>query len=76
MIGCVVCTIGLVGNALSFVVLHKGGSQKIGSYLLKALALADNLLLTVHILVDINICIHDYLFQTAKYREYIPFYFK
>ena len=57
-----------MGNALSFLVLHKGGSQNTGSYLLKA----DHLFLTVYMLVDINILIHDYLFQTAKYREHIP----
>ena len=58
VIGCVVCTIGLVGNTLSFVVLHKGECQHVGSYLLKALALADNLFLTAYML---NICLYVYM---------------
>ena len=62
VIGCVVCTIGLVGNTLSFVVLHKGESQNVGSFLLKVLALADNLFLTAYMLVNINTLIYAYMY--------------
>ena len=36
---------GLIGNALSFAVLHKYSSGNVGAYLLKALAITDNIFL-------------------------------
>ena len=56
-----------MGNTLSFVVLHKGGCQNVGSYLLQALALADNLFLAVYMFVDIDKLV-VYLIQTAEYH--------
>ena len=70
VIGCIVCTIGLVGNTLSFVVLHKGGCQNVGSYLLKALALADNLFLTVFMLINIRSLIYGFVVQSV-YADFI-----
>ncbi|KAI0229586.1 FMRFamide receptor, partial [Lamellibrachia satsuma] len=40
-----VCAFGLIGNSLSFAVLHKYTGGNVGTYLLKALALMDNLFL-------------------------------
>ena len=40
-----VCAFGLIGNSLSFAVLHKYTCGNVGTYLLKALALMDNLFL-------------------------------
>ena len=39
------CVFGLIGNSLSFAVLHKYSSGNVGTYLLKALAVTDNLFL-------------------------------
>ena len=69
VVGCLVCVIGLVGNTLSFVVLHKGGCHNVGSYLLKALALADNLFLAVYMFVDIDELVDVYMVQMAQYHE-------
>ena len=38
---------GLIGNSLSFAVLHKYTSGNVGTYLLKALAVTDNIFLAV-----------------------------
>jgi len=44
-----VCTFGLIGNCLSFAVLHSAGSRQsrhtVSTYLLKALAISDNVFL-------------------------------
>lgn len=40
-----VCLFGLVGNSLSFAVLHKYSKSSVATYLLKALAIMDNLFL-------------------------------
>jgi hypothetical protein len=40
-----VCLLGLVGNSLSFAVLHKYSRNNVATYLLKALAVSDNLFL-------------------------------
>ena len=72
ILGCVVCVIGLVGNTLSFVVLHKGGCQNVGSYLLKALALADNLFLAVYMFVDINLL----LIHVYKWEDITDYYIR
>ena len=47
IIDCIVCAIGLIGNTLSLVVLHKSTGGNVGTYLLEALALTDNLFLAI-----------------------------
>ena len=76
VIGCVVCVFGLVGNTLSFVVLHKGGCQNVGSFLLKALALADNLFLLAYVLASIDSLIYGHIFlDSMNIRRYVrPIY--
>ena len=69
VVGCVLCVIGLVGNTLSFVVLHKGGCQNVGSYLLKALSLADNLFLAVYMFDDIDSLLTVDMIQMEVYHE-------
>ena len=51
-----VFTFGLIGNSLSFAVLHKYSSGNVGTYLLKALAVTDNIFLatTLGLLIAIN----------------------
>ena len=39
------CAFGLIGNSLSFAVLHMYSSGNVGAYLLKALAVTDNIFL-------------------------------
>jgi len=63
LVGGTLCTFGLVGNALSFVVLHFGGdsSNKTAAttFLLRALAVADSLVLVtclpLYVLEPVNI---------------------
>ena len=47
---------GLIGNSLSFAVLHKYSSGNVGAYLLKALAITDNIFLatTLGLLIAIT----------------------
>ena len=44
-LSCTVYAFGLIGNSLSFAVLHKYTSGNVGTYLLKALAITDNICL-------------------------------
>ena len=44
-LGCTLYVFGLIGNSLSFAVLHKYSSGNVGAYLLKALAVTDNIFL-------------------------------
>ena len=46
-LSCTVYAFGLIGNSLSFAVLHKYTSGNVGTYLLKALAVTDNIFLAV-----------------------------
>ena len=39
------CAFGVIGNSLSFAVLHMYSSGNVGAYLLKALAVTDNIFL-------------------------------
>ena len=39
------CAIGLIGNTLSFALLHKSTGGNVGTYLIEALAVSDNLYL-------------------------------
>ena len=41
------CAIGLIGNTLSFALLHKSTGGHVGTYLLEALAVSDNLYLAI-----------------------------
>ena len=52
IIDCNVCAIGLVGNTLSLFVLHKSTGGNVGTYLLEALALTDNLFLAISVCTD------------------------
>ena len=51
-----VFALGLIGNSLSFAVLHKYSSGNVGTYLLKALAVTDNIFLatTLGLLIAIT----------------------
>ena len=40
-----VCALGILGNVLSFILLHKYSPNSVASYLLKSLAVADNMFL-------------------------------
>lgn len=41
----IVCLLGLIGNSLSFAVLHRYSQSNVATYLLKTLAITDNLFL-------------------------------
>ena len=61
IIDCIVCAIGLIGNTLSLVVLHKSTGGNVGTYLLEALAVSDNVYLaTVTCTVTYNILAYYY----------------
>ena len=45
IIDCIVCAIGLIGNTLLFALLHKSTGGHVGTYLLEARAVSDNLYL-------------------------------
>ncbi len=48
----VVCIFGLIGNSLSFAVLHKYSRSNVATFLLKALAVSDNLFLVTALFVQ------------------------
>ena len=60
IIDCIVCAIGLIGNTLSLVVLHKSTGGNVGTYLLEALALTDNLFLSIVVCNDAYYIISGY----------------
>ena len=60
IIVCIVCAIGLIGNTLSFTVLHKHTGGHVGTYLLEALALTDNMFLAISVCIDANYIISNY----------------
>ncbi|KAK2184270.1 hypothetical protein NP493_274g01008 [Ridgeia piscesae] len=55
-----VCAFGLIGNSLSFAVLHKYTCGNVGTYLLKALALMDNLFLVTAAVVQMYLAMSMY----------------
>ena len=55
-----VCAFGLIGNSLSFAVLHKYTCGNVGTYLLKALALMDNLFLVTAAVVQMYLAMAMY----------------
>ncbi|KAI0222196.1 hypothetical protein LSAT2_026554, partial [Lamellibrachia satsuma] len=66
IIDCIVCAIGLIGNTLSFLVLHKSTGGNVGTYLLEALTLTDNLLLAIVVCNDAYYIISVYSNLSAQ----------
>ena len=61
------CAIGLIGNTLSLVVLHKSTGGNVGTYLLEALALTDNLFLAISVCIDEHCNISSYYNLSLQY---------
>ena len=71
IINCMVYSIGLIGNTLSLVVLHKSTGGNVGTYLLEALALTDNLFLTIIACNDANYIISMYYNMSLQYDKVV-----
>jgi hypothetical protein len=69
----IVCGLGLVGNALSFAVLHRYSRDNVATYLLKSLALADNLLLLTGGTVQIGMGMALYFGYRAQLAAIYPY---
>ena len=76
IIGCIVCVTGIIGNTLSFAVLHKstGGlvgtyllEALVGTYLLEALAVTDNVFLAISACIHTNFIISNYYYPSVQY---------
>ena len=74
IIVCIVCAIGLIGNTLSFAVLHKSTGENVGTYLLEALALADNMFLVISVCRDANYIISNYYNLSLQYYQVFQTY--
>ena len=74
IIVCIVCAIGLIGNTLSLAVLHKHTSGHVGTYLLEALALTDNMFLAISVCIDANYIISNYYNLSSQYYEVFQTY--
>ena len=67
----VVCIFGLIGNSLSFAVLHRYSRSNVATFLLKALAVSDNLFLLTALSVQ---TITAMLMSFGKEEVLIPIY--
>ena len=67
IIGCIVCVTGIIGNTLSFAVLHKSTGGHVGKYLLEALAVTDNLFLAISACIHTNFIISNYYYPSVQY---------
>ncbi len=67
----VVCIFGLIGNSLSFAVLHKYSRSNVATFLLKALAVSDNLFLVTALFVQ---TITAMLMSFGKEEVLVPIY--
>jgi hypothetical protein len=65
------CFVGFVGNALSFIVLWKDKARSTTNFLLRTLAIADTLLLVVCML---HLAIRPIYPYTGYFRDYYEFY--
>ena len=74
IIDCIVCAIGLIGNTLSFAVLHKATGGNVGTYLLEALALADNMFLAICVCNDADYIISKYYNLSFQYYQVFKTY--
>ena len=62
----IVCGLGLVGNSLSFAVLHKYTKHNVATYLLKALAIVDNVFLATAAFIQMYPAMMMYLGRTDQ----------
>ena len=67
-----VCAFGLIGNSLSFAVLHKYTCGNVGTYLLKALALMDNLFLATAAGVQMYLAMAMYFDLSTQLEPIYP----
>ncbi|ELU14310.1 hypothetical protein CAPTEDRAFT_183437 [Capitella teleta] len=68
-----VCAFGLVGNALSIAVLHKYSRNSVATYLLKALAVMDNLFLASAVVVQMCPAMAMHFGQTERLQQIYSF---
>ena len=59
------CVFGIIGNSISFAVLHKYTSGNVGAYLLKALAVLDNIFLATRLGIILYIRIFGYYYYIS-----------
>ena len=67
----VVCIFGLIGNSLSYAVLHRYSSKNVATFLLKALAVSDNLFLVTALFVQ---TLTAMLMSFGKEEVLVPIY--
>lgn len=71
----VTCGLGLVGNCLSFCVLHRySHSENVSTFLLKALAVSDNVFLSVAAFVQMYPAMAIFLGATDRLKAIYPQY--
>ncbi|KAK2159789.1 hypothetical protein LSH36_146g04001 [Paralvinella palmiformis] len=68
-----VCGFGLIGNSLSFGVLHKYSRNNVATYLLKALAVTDNLFLVTAALVQMYTAMVFYFDLVEQFVPIFPY---
>ena len=68
-----VCGFGLIGNSLSFAVLHKYSRNNVATYLLKALAITDNLFLVTAALVQMYTAMVFYFDLIEQFVPIFPY---
>ncbi|XP_064620570.1 FMRFamide peptide receptor frpr-18-like [Lineus longissimus] len=66
----VLALLGFIGNSLSFVVLTKEMRSTPTAFLLKALAVADNAVLTVYLCFFSISCVYEYTGHFLPYKKY------
>ena len=71
---CIICAIGLIGNTLSFAVLHKHTFGHVGTYILQALALTDNMFLAIYVCTEANSIISNHYNLSLQYYEVFQTY--
>ena len=68
-----VCGFGLVGNSLSFAVLHKYSRDNVATYLLKALAVSDNIFLAYAAFVQMYPAMAMFFGLTEQLKPIYPY---
>ena len=67
-----ICLLGLIGNCLSWAVLHKYSKSNVATYLLKALAVSDSLFLATASFVQMYPAMSMYFNLTEQLRPIYP----
>ena len=70
---CSVCVVGIIGNSLSFFVLHKYSRDTVATFLLKALAVSDSVFLATALFVHAYPAMFMYFGLVEQLRPVYPY---